>query len=52
MPLKQEKRENWLLLENHFAFTLSSLVKYVTVLWKRLYSERYIFGIYKDNWYI
>ena len=29
MPLKLEKRENRLFLQNRFAFTLSSLVKYV-----------------------
>ena len=49
MPLKLEKRENRLFLQNHIAFTLSNLVKYVEVLLKRLYSERFIFGIYKDN---
>ena len=32
MPLKIEKRENRLFLQNHFAFALSKLVKYVTVL--------------------
>ena len=31
MPLKLEKRENRLFLQNHFAFTLSNLVKYVMV---------------------
>ena len=30
-------------LQNHFAFTLSTLVKYVMALRKRLYFERYIF---------
>ena len=43
MPLKLEKRENRLFLQNHFALTLSNHVKYVVVLWKQLYSERYIF---------
>ena len=37
MPLKLEKRENRQFLQNYFAFTLSTLVKYVTVLWKRLF---------------
>ena len=43
MPLKPEKRKNGQFLQNHFAFTLSTLVIYVIVLRKRLYFERYIF---------
>ena len=38
MPLKLEKRENRLFLQNHIDFTLSNLVNYVMV-----------FGVYKDN---
>ena len=49
MPLKLETRENRLFLQNHFSFTLSGFVKYVMVSSKRLYSERYIFGIQKGN---
>ena len=52
MPLKLEKHENPLSLQNHFTFTLTNLVKYVKDLWKRFYFERYIFGIYKDNEHI
>ena len=36
MPLKLEKGDNRLFLQNHFAFTLSKLVKYVRVFPKRL----------------
>ena len=43
MTLKLQKRENRLFLQNHFAFTLSTLVTYVMVLSKRLYYEHYIF---------
>ena len=43
MPLKLEKREDCLFLQNDFAFTLSALVKYVMVLRKRLYFDRNIF---------
>ena len=43
MPLKPEKRENRLFSQNHLAFTLSNLAKYVMILRKRLHSERYIF---------
>ena len=32
MPLKLEKRENRLFLQNHIAFTLSNPLKYVMVL--------------------
>ena len=32
MPLKLEKRENRLFLQNDFAFTFLNLVKYVMVL--------------------
>ena len=31
MPLRPEKRENRLFLEDHFAFTLSNFVEYVMV---------------------
>ena len=42
--IKTRKSENWLFLQNHFAFTLSNLVKYVvvykktTLFWKLQFS--------------
>ena len=50
MPLKLEKRENRLFLQDHFAFTLSNLVEYFMVLSENdsILNATFL-GIYKDN---